>query len=558
MSMDQTKTRIGPIIAVRPNWRHQVTEEYEFLTSIITSRDGTEQREAMRQTPRITVQFTADQFGDLARRLTRDLHDWPDGVFALPVRWRAAELDGDHPAGSPSLTFTGNLPWWMAAGAKLVIETEDATESVAIASVAGSTVTLESATAAAAPDRSRVTPGWDVRYPAVNTFDSITDEHKQALFRFDVVPGSLPVAVAPVRLDQGAHEGYPCFLHKPNWGRNVSMESDDMREVVDSGRGVTDVSWYLAGPVMRHTFTYTSLTQSRVDELLGSFFHARGRQGFHWFSTRKSDLRAIANAPAETYEVTVDGDDTLHLLDGDPTLTTIVATWPDGAVQFNRIDNMSDVSGDTLITVRNPWEREIDDLTMLSWGVLARLIADRAEVNWITSEIADLTLGFRALKSDWVDTWNDFIGTQIPYNYSTSTGWNDPSEYAEIDFVKNGVPLGAVDRSLCETQAQLVCKWPDNPNGGSLSTSYALQLAFFDEADALITSITPITGFSNRASGEYGEFSINVPLRTIPPGTRYIRVKARMAISYQTWEGEVSMRAPRWGLEYDMEELKWP
>ena len=61
--MKKLYTRTGEIVAARPNWTGEVTEEYTFQTVVGTSADGTETREALRAHPRSSCPTTSAPWG---------------------------------------------------------------------------------------------------------------------------------------------------------------------------------------------------------------------------------------------------------------------------------------------------------------------------------------------------------------------------------------------------------------------------------------------------------------------------------------------------------------
>jgi len=86
--------------AFAPNWQRGITESLEWQTEILSSEQGHEQRRALRETPRRSVQADFLIEGTERRRFESALNEWGARTWALPVWTDALYLDADLPAGS--------------------------------------------------------------------------------------------------------------------------------------------------------------------------------------------------------------------------------------------------------------------------------------------------------------------------------------------------------------------------------------------------------------------------------------------------------------------------
>lgn len=88
-----------PVFPFRPNWREGVTERLSFLTDVLTSSTGVEQRRINRQTPRRTIE--ADFLLSGPERAFYDLfiNRLTGGEFLVPLYWELVTLRAPVVAG---------------------------------------------------------------------------------------------------------------------------------------------------------------------------------------------------------------------------------------------------------------------------------------------------------------------------------------------------------------------------------------------------------------------------------------------------------------------------
>lgn len=551
--MKGTLERIGPIAACRPNWRNGVVETFEFKTYVSTSRDGSEQREALRQTPRIGVTLSADTMDDLARRLAHDLHRYRGQTIYLPLRWRSVDLAAQADAGATQITVSA-LPWWTVAGVHLVIETGTTQELVEIAAAGGSTVTLTGPLQRAAGAGSLVMLAVETRYPQLNTLSSIVNTHYGAQFDFAVEPASLPLAAAPAARYQGAHEGYPVFITKPDWTNSPTIETDDMREVSDFSRGLTASYFYRDHLAPVRSATFRAMTQAQLDELLGTFYALRGSQGWVWTAGWGEDFKVASPGISGNTSVTIAGDELRTIYAEDPRLTTLAVVWPDGCTQFNRIVSVSASGGDSIVAVADKWRRTVDSTTRVTWGTTSRLMGDRLEVNWITSEHADVKMTFKSLPNDWIPTLLARETKVVADAFNWGDNWGT-YPWTNFNLISEFVPLGLVDRGRVIFNASVRGRVDGN---GSDSYQVRLGVWFFNASgqemeDEEVTE----TVLLNRALGDW-DFNVEIANLPVPVGCRSIRVRGGVNHSTETEIRLANLTHADWGLIRDMEDLKCP
>ncbi|MFU1607323.1 phage BR0599 family protein [Sulfitobacter pontiacus] len=449
--MDKTLTRIGNIVPNQPNWSSPVSEEFSFLTAITEARDGTEKRDSLRQTPRIELQYSSDQIRQAQQRLFYDLNRFEDsGRWIVPVRWRNARLSAATQPGDAIILLNKDAPWWLRPGSSLVLENDTTQEAVTVAAVADRAITLSAPLQTAFKASCLVMLAHVARFNEDNSLVSLTNQHRQIVSRFTVDPGTSPVWPTEI-VDPVVHEGYPAFMAKPNWSGRITTKISDQRETVDADRGVIDVSRFRKSALYDYTMQFMGASQDAANSLIGWFMHHMGRRGHFWMPSMMHDLNPLVGEAAGSRAMTVPGADFHRAFANDDTLTTIMVRFPDGCVQFNRIDAAEYVGGNTLLTLHDRWVRPVTPDLMVSFAFLVRFRDNSLVVQWRNSQVAEMTIAFRPVPNRWVPSpvVQRFTGWPQVYANNNNDPVGSPDRWLSIDLLREGVPLAAIDRGEC-------------------------------------------------------------------------------------------------------------
>jgi hypothetical protein len=562
--MKKLYKRVGEIVAARPNWGDTVREEYQYNTVVHTSHDGTEQREALWKHPRRTVEFRSDNFGPLARRIAADMKRWPSGgIRYLPIHWRYAKLAATAATGATTIGLDRAPPWWMKAGVSLVLEGGSTQELVEVSAVGAFSVSLVSATTEPFDSGDKVILAERVRYPSENSLTSLTSEHRQSNFRFEVDPG--PVDLSDLPGATGYHEGVEIFLKNPNWTQSVSSRFQDQRETLDLGIGAIEVDRFRDFTVQQETLTYLARTREQADYFIGLFARSRGARMPFWIPSFLHDADAVGDGFVGTNTLVIAGTDFADEYTDDDTYSTIVVRTPAGGYQFNRITGVS-VSGDnSVLTVVNAWTGTIPLGAQVSFGFLARMVNDTLVVDWQTDSVAEITATVKALPNRFLTLGKGFGPFYAPeITGSLTTDFVDGNHLA-VNLEAVGVPLSAVDRGEVYISWVAAIRIGLTPlyqevTGETVGNSlFQVDVKTFD-ADGISTPMVPtnmlvFNDFVGIASLGLGGL--------LPPGSRIVRFRQLINLGglgdvIELREVEMNISSPDWGLGYDIGDEQWP
>lgn len=89
-----------PVFLPEPNWKNGVTERLEWMTDVLSSETGAEQRRKLRLTPRRSFEATFMRWGENRGLLDSTLVGIGQGLCLLPLWHDKTKIDNDVPAGS--------------------------------------------------------------------------------------------------------------------------------------------------------------------------------------------------------------------------------------------------------------------------------------------------------------------------------------------------------------------------------------------------------------------------------------------------------------------------
>lgn len=94
-----------PVWSFRPNWAGGITERLEWLTNVMTSDSGSEQRQSARLSPRRSLEFTVNPVDRERTYADLFLHRMAADEMLVPLWHDNAKLTSPGSAGSTSLEF---------------------------------------------------------------------------------------------------------------------------------------------------------------------------------------------------------------------------------------------------------------------------------------------------------------------------------------------------------------------------------------------------------------------------------------------------------------------
>lgn len=420
-----------------PNWSENVTETYEFRTTVFTSYSGREQRVAERLTPHRTVSFSTLLWDDRLLAFKALMHSrGADSIsIADPARYGAV-LSIEASIGATDIVVE-SAPW-LTADMLLVLSDLDNSEFVGgeeLTSVGSFSIDydedfdtlLSGVQIGITTPLTKVWPKGTVIRPAVSgrlnktvTLSYVTDRVATSSITLEVnVPSGAPLMGST---SLGTFNSRPVLLASPNWAQPPSVTLSSGIEEVDYDRGI--VKTFL--PVEFYTkitqFNYADRSRDDIGVVLTLFNQMRGRQGEFYCPSWTTDmlpsggivsgsayLTVVGSAVAETYALsTVETALAIKLIDGTwlfRKIISIIATDDPGpgafSLDFDESFDMgssglfSKIEFDTVVGV----DVAQSQIAMICWLNVCRFASDSLTIRWLNDDVGQAVVQIMALES---------------------------------------------------------------------------------------------------------------------------------------------------------------
>lgn len=280
-----------PVLSFRPNWKEGVTESLIWLTTVLQSDTGAEQRRAMRISPGRQVEASFVLQG--AERTFFDLFMSRAGSeeMFIPLHWDIGRLGSARPAGAERLEFDTRWREFQEGGFA-IIQGKDALtyEVVEIISIDDDGLDLAAPLAQPWPRGSKIMPLRRGRInPDDNTgFEKHNSRVAESSFRWNFTePNDWAETEAD---DSPVYMGHPIFTLTPDLNDRINMEfarklyalGNDFgksfyADAADRAFVAQGHAWFLKG----------RRAQARFRDFL---YRMRGRARSFWLPTFNDDL----------------------------------------------------------------------------------------------------------------------------------------------------------------------------------------------------------------------------------------------------------------------------
>lgn len=396
-----------PHFTLLPNWRDRgVSERLEWLTSVLGSPSGAEQRFALRLTPRRSFEALFTAAG--AERTLLDLAVGKTGAgdWWLPLWHDVGRLTADAASGAGSLLLDTTNREFAAGGFAMLHGGAFSSEVVEIASVASGSLTLAGATAAAWPAGTRVFPAVRAALAEQPRFTKKGGRAFEGVIRFEV-SGANPWTAATLSAD---YLGYPVLADRPDEAEDITHAYSRLVAELDGQTGLkarVDTAGLGFTAQQYRWFLHDRAQHAAFRSLL---YALQGRLVPVWLPTFTDDLTlaAPASSGATTIEVALCG----YARFGGPRVgrRDIRIELDNGVVMHRRVSAAAEGATTETLTLASGISQDISPETVrrISFMSLSRLDQDAVEIvhHTDTRGVSTATATFKSTPESRVaDAW---------------------------------------------------------------------------------------------------------------------------------------------------------
>lgn len=417
------------IIQVPPDWRGNVTVEWEFKTDIFVARDGNETRRALRDKPRKTFEWTVHCTHENGREMADLLAGSLRADMIMADFTRQYEMD--YAAGSLlSINMFGAVPYWARTGYPIAVKTAGLIQVRKIVSTIDNVIDLDAPV--------DVDP-YSVLMPAIqgniredSVISKLTTTVGTFAFRFEEDPVKMLNPIDPLLAeDIDTYRKYAILSFVPNWSGGAKSKFKRVANTIDYGFGrVNDLlleeeaRWY-------GDYTSTSRTPEEAERAARFFCGRKGQRTPFYASTWQKDFEVIDGMTTGSEALIVAGRTAFDLFDGSKIYRNIAISTQTGVVCVG-VERVESSGVNTVLRLDKPLPASVLATSFVSWLIQCRFSTDQFSVTWYTSEVAEYDMNVQSL----YDQFFELVigGYRIQFNGDYVTMGGDTGTPVGIDF----------------------------------------------------------------------------------------------------------------------------
>lgn len=395
-TLDVTGRRVV-VWGYQPNWADPVREKLNWLTDVLTTHSGIEQRIGLRDAPRRGLEYSLATLNrHQSARLEMLLLGWQANLFAVPVWTDGQMLAGELAAGSLSIPCATAGFEFAANGLALLWRAHDSYEAVEIASVGGASLTLKTATVATWPVGSRVYPIRLGYLPQRQGFTRETAHHLTGKVAFSFIDNPGVAAV-----DTGdTYAGYRVYLGRTNWADPIEIEASRQLETLDYDTGAPWVDDLSGLAALLKSWHWTLKSRAEIVALRSWLAARAGKRVPFWSAAQGTDMEVLAVVGSSDTTLTIRNIGYARYLNGRADCRHLVIETLAGARYYRSIPNASEIDdASEMLSIDSALGVTLQpaEIVRVRFLHLVRLESDEIEIDWITTEVAECSTMLRSL-----------------------------------------------------------------------------------------------------------------------------------------------------------------
>lgn len=392
----------GACFWVPEPWFHspngEVLERLEWLTDVLPSFGGEEQRRALRKSPRRSFEFAVMLTHAERRTAENRLHKWQSRVWSVPVWMDSSPLGVDLSPGASVISIDTATRDFHVGGLVGICTAAADFEIAMVESMTDSQITLSAPLVRAWPEFAEVFPVKRCRMLDRISFSRFTGDVANGTIRFECSePNDWPA------LSESTYRGLPVFAAPSDWSEDPSFGCERDRDVVDGATGLVYTDDKAAGPVLLQSHRWFLHGRSEIDAFRKWLYARRGRLSAFWLPTASLDFMLVANIGSAAVTIDVEHCGYTKAIAQGINRRDIRIELASGAVFHRRITASTEISATIeRLTIDSALGSAVavSEVRSISYMMLARLDADAVEIAWSAWDLAESSAITRSSMND--------------------------------------------------------------------------------------------------------------------------------------------------------------
>lgn len=296
-----------PIFPFRPNWKTGVVQGLSFLTDVLASKTGAEQRRPLRLSPRRSMTYDVLLEGRERAFFENLIHMLGSSEFMVPLWWEAGAATTAIVAGAASIQFDQTYREFTDGEMGIILEDGFTWEVFTVATVGASQLLLTTGVSRTWSADAKVYPLRRARLVESSEVRAHTDAVGTASVALELVQANpFPTEFAfPANPHQ--YRGHPVMTREPNWKEPIATTYARLLDQLDNDTGLPHWFDEAARGFTAQAYAYQMHGQAEHMAFRDLLLDLQGRLKPIWVPTYTSDFQIAADVVA--------GSDTLEVLD---------------------------------------------------------------------------------------------------------------------------------------------------------------------------------------------------------------------------------------------------
>lgn len=384
------------------NWQTPFKAGYQFLTDIITSGNGKEQRRAVRYEPRRTLELSCNYHGEEKQTLDRFMARGMEKPCWVPEENMNVFMRSYLFSEDKTVFFDAPEQPWMVPGRVVILSNGWRKETRTIQSASDGTMTFSDKSKVEFPAGTKICPAvlaYIDLQPKATRLTSVTGTMG---VKAEVLPGS---ELYPVGNAEQTFIGVREFFGgRNNWGSSPEIDYLHERRMIDYDYGVVEAFLPFKYPARTMKTTYLRKTAATTNAVIDFFLRHKGRNREFLMQSFEPDIPYYAIASG-SQSLLIKGLDFAYTYKDSTVFRRIMIKPKIGEPIHAAVDYVEALE-DTETSVLWLTEPLPDAINLspskvfgASWVFVSRFATDRLDVEWLTDEVGSLALTVQTLEN---------------------------------------------------------------------------------------------------------------------------------------------------------------
>lgn len=373
-----------------PSWDTPLTEGLEWLTNVLRSFNGKEQRRATRSKPRRTFNYTFKVFRTESARLENLLWGWQNRIYALPVWTDRSRLLVDAQVGDERLDLDTRNYSFTPGTLAILFATNTRMEVIEVLSVEPDHITTVRPLEGDWLRGTRVMPVVLGHLPTSVPLMRYTSQAIVGTLTFETDPTQttpyLPNTPAAV-----TYNGREVLMRQPNWKGGLTNSFDYAFDRLDQLTGAISYDTTEEFPRIVREYSWLLNGRTQISDFRAMLGRRMGQQKSFYVPSWHDDLRIMRTVGAADVSLSIATDTDFRLMVGvDPARDRLMIRLKDGRYFFRKIVGVSADSTYTILTLDGALGVEVtpDMVKTVHFVMCSRLATDRVDIVWQNGRVA--------------------------------------------------------------------------------------------------------------------------------------------------------------------------